>query len=93
MDPDIGGDGTHRLGVGVQTSANLCFRGFTVGVKGQPRAAVWLSFRGRPEQDALAAVVKRRGGADVRVGCSGAAATCQSHRLSAELKCTTTGHS
>ena len=31
--------------------------------------------RGRPEQAADASDVKRRGGAEVRVGCSGAAAT------------------
>ena len=44
--------------------------------------------RGRPEQAADASDVKRRGGAEVRVGCSGAAATSP-----AELKLCPTFHS
>jgi hypothetical protein len=48
----------------------------------------WPGSCGRPEQAAQSSVVKRRGGAEVRVGCSGAAATCGSHKQipGAELK-------
>ena len=49
-------------------------RGFVAMAKG------WPGSRGCPEQAARASDVKRRGGAEVRVGCSGAAATCASRR-------------
>ena len=49
-------------------------RGFDATAKG------WPGSRGRPEQAAQASDVKRRGGAEVRVGCSGTAATCEARR-------------
>jgi hypothetical protein len=47
LDPDIGGDGPNRLGVGVQASAHLWFRGVTVGVEGSSAAASWTDSRPR----------------------------------------------
>ena len=46
-----------------------------IGAAGISTAEGWLGSRGRPEQAARASVVKRRGGAEVAVGCSGAVAT------------------
>lgn len=47
LDPDIGGDGPNRLGVGVQASAQLWFRGVSVGVEGSHAAASWTDSRPR----------------------------------------------
>jgi hypothetical protein len=47
LDPDIGGDGPNRLGLGVQASAHAWFRGFTVGVEGSHAGASWTDSRPR----------------------------------------------